>query len=71
MSWSWSLSSDAVFFMTAATLVGLIMWPVISKSVQKSNWSSGKGQIISEQRCGVLNFPKKQLNYCKDFCPTH
>ena len=27
-----------------------------------------KGQIISEQHCGVLNFPKKQQNYCKDFC---
>ena len=27
-----------------------------------------KGQIISEQNYGVLNFPKKQRNYCKDFC---
>ena len=25
-----------------------------------------KGQIISEQNCGVLNFPKKQRNYCKN-----
>ena len=30
-----------------------------------------KGQIISEQYCGVLNFPKKQRNYFKDFCPSH
>ena len=30
-----------------------------------------KGQIISEQNCGVVNFPKKQQNYCKDFCPSH
>ena len=29
-----------------------------------------KGQIISEQICGVLNFPKMQRNYCKDFCPS-
>ena len=28
-----------------------------------------KGQIISEQYCGVLNFPKKQWYHCKDFCP--
>ena len=26
-------------------------------------WSS-KGQIISEQNYGVLNFPKMQQNYC-------
>ena len=26
------------FSMTAGTLVGLIMWSVVSKSVQKSNW---------------------------------
>ena len=31
----------------------------------------GKGQIISEQNCGVLNFPKKQQKYCKDFGPCH
>ena len=30
-----------------------------------------KGQIISEKNCGVLNFPNKQQNYCKDFCPSH
>ena len=30
-----------------------------------------KGQITSEQNCGVLNFPKKQRNYFKDFCPSH
>ena len=29
-----------------------------------------KGQIISEGNCGVLNFPKKQRNYSKDFCPS-
>ena len=29
-----------------------------------------KGQIISEQNCGVLNFSKKQRNYCQDFCPS-
>ena len=29
-----------------------------------------KGQIISEQNCGVLNFPKKQRNYCENFCPS-
>ena len=29
-----------------------------------------KGQIISEQNCGVLNFPKEQRNYCKDFSPS-
>ena len=23
-----------------------------------------KGQIISEQKCGVLKFPKMQRNYC-------
>ena len=28
-----------------------------------------KGQIISEGNWGVLNFPKKQLNYFKDFFP--
>jgi hypothetical protein len=25
-----------------------------------------KGQLISEQPCGVLNVPKKQQNCCKD-----
>ena len=30
-----------------------------------------KGQIISEQNCGVLDFPKKEQNYCKDFCTCH
>ena len=29
-----------------------------------------KGQIISEQICGVLNFLKKQRNYCQNFCPS-
>ena len=23
-----------------------------------------KGQIISEQKCGALNYPKMQRNYC-------
>ena len=32
---------------------------------------SAKGQIISEQNCGVLNFPRKRRNYCKDICPSH
>ena len=29
-----------------------------------------KGQIISEGNFGVLNFPKKQQNYFKDFWPS-
>ena len=29
-----------------------------------------EGQIIPKQNCGVLDFPKKQRNYCKDFCPS-
>ena len=29
-----------------------------------------KGPIISEGNCGVLNFPKNQQNYFKDFCPS-
>ena len=29
-----------------------------------------KGQIISEESCGVLKFPKQQQNYFKDFCPN-
>ena len=28
-----------------------------------------KGQIISEQICGVLKFSKKATKYCQDFCP--
>ena len=36
-----------------------------------TNFSYTKDQIISEQICGVLNFPKKQRNYCKDSCPSH
>ena len=28
-----------------------------------------KGQIISEQICGVLKFSKKAMKYCQDFCP--
>ena len=28
-------------------------------------WVGAKGQIISEQNCGVLNFPKKQRNYLR------
>ena len=33
------------------------------KIINKSD-AAFKGQIISEQNCGVLNFPKK------DFCPA-
>ena len=29
-----------------------------------------KGQIISEQICGVLKFSKKAKKYCQDFCPS-
>ena len=29
-----------------------------------------KVQIISEVNCGVLNFPKNQQNYLKNFCPS-
>ena len=29
-----------------------------------------KGQIISEQICGVLKFSKKVMKYCQDFCPS-
>ena len=29
-----------------------------------------KGQLISEQICGFLNFPIRQLNYCQDFCAS-
>ena len=29
-----------------------------------------KGQIISEQICGVLKFTKKATKYCQDFCPS-
>ena len=28
-----------------------------------------KGQIISDQICGVLKFSKKAMKYCQDFCP--
>ena len=31
---------------------------------------SAKGQIISEQICGVLKFSKKATKHCQDFCPT-
>ena len=40
-------------------------------TVPNTKASYYKGQIISEQNCGVLHFPKKQRNYCKDFCPSH
>ena len=29
-----------------------------------------KGQIISEENYGALNFPKNQQNYFKDFGPS-
>ena len=29
-----------------------------------------KGQLISKQNHGVIVFPKKQTEYCKDFCPN-
>ena len=29
-----------------------------------------KGQIISDQICGVLKFSKKAMKYCQDFCPS-
>ena len=32
---------------------------------------TSKGQIILEQNCGVLDFPKKQRYYSKNFCPSH
>jgi hypothetical protein len=45
--------------------------PTTKHSQQIAVWGCfSKGQIISEQNCGVLNFPKKQQNYCKDICPT-
>ena len=31
------------------------------------NFVLHKGQIISEGNCGVINFPKKQRTYSKDF----
>ena len=34
------------------------------KPTAKSPQDTPKGQIISEQNCGVLNFPKMQRNYC-------
>jgi hypothetical protein len=33
--------------------------------VAKNMQSSTKGQIISEQNCGVLNFPKMQQNIAR------
>ena len=30
--------------------------------------ANNKGQIISEQNFDVLNLPKKQRNYCKNYC---
>ena len=38
----------------------------------RDGWKSQgyKGQIISEGNSGVLNFPKKQRNYFKNFCPS-
>ena len=32
--------------------------------------SPSKGQIISEENCGVLNCIEKRWNYFKDFCPS-
>jgi hypothetical protein len=32
--------------------------------------SESKGQIISEQICGVLKFSEKVTKYCQDFCPS-
>jgi hypothetical protein len=38
---------------------------------EESNFEeASKGLLISEQICGVLNFPKMQRNYCQDFCLT-
>ena len=31
---------------------------------------STKGQITSERNSCVLNFPRNQRNYLKDFCPS-
>jgi hypothetical protein len=34
------------------------------KSPKYYQVGNDKGEIISEQKCGVLNFPKMQQNYC-------
>ena len=33
-------------------------------------YKTDKGQMISEQICGVLKFSKKATKYSQDFCPT-
>ena len=38
--------------------------PISLLNMQKQIAYSTKGQIISEQNCGVLNFTKIQGNYC-------
>ena len=38
---------------------------IYQEKFYNTNYPHVKGAIISEQNCGVLNFPKKQQNYCK------
>ena len=63
------------------TKIEIVFWNTIytranhsEKEVQKCARYSfivhTKGQLISEQICGVLNFPKMQRNFCQDFCPS-
>ena len=57
----WSMASGSRH-LPAATNKKEENWQ--KKDFHQFKFSYGKGQIISEQKCGVLNFPKMQRNYC-------
>ena len=55
--------------LAAPAVTGLLGAAVIVKG-KKVFVYLDKGQIISEQICGVLKFSKKATKYYQDFCPS-
>ena len=55
--------------LAAPAVTGLLGAAVIVKG-KKVFVYLDKGQIISEQICGVLKFSKKAKKYCQNFCPS-
>ena len=65
---AWAIPIHLVISLIFSTLLTFFIEEPAGKFLK--NILANKGQIISEGNCGVLNFPKNQRNYCKDFCSS-
>jgi peptidoglycan/LPS O-acetylase OafA/YrhL len=65
---AWAIPIHLVISLIFSTLLTCFIEEPAGKFLK--NILANKGQIISEGNCGVLNFPKNQRNYCKDFCSS-